>query len=55
MTYKYPREIQVTFLVLAVDLPLNICSQLKALELKQSMLENMTMYIEGECTVEGIS
>jgi len=37
-------QIQVTLLVLAVDLPLNILCPLKELKLKLSMLENMTLY-----------
>jgi len=40
----------VTFLVLAIDLPLNILCPLKALKLKHSMLENMTLCIEGQCS-----
>ena len=35
----------MTFLVLAVDLPLNILCPLKALKLKLSKLENITLYI----------
>jgi len=43
------REIQVTLLVLAVDLPFNILCSLRTLKLKQLMLENMTLYIQSEC------
>jgi len=43
------REIQVILLVLVVNLPFNILCPLKELNVKQSMLENLTLYIQGEC------
>jgi len=41
--------IQYKYLVSTVNLQLNILCQLKQLELKQLMLENMILYVQGEC------
>jgi len=42
--YKYLEGSPFALLVYAVNLPLNILCPLKALKLKQSMLENMIIY-----------